>query len=660
MTEKAFRAVIYRASDLAFLRAENEKKPVEPPSRLISDWVEDRRVMPPSTPFPGFYENRRTPYTVEIMDNMAPHSHIQHTVVMKAGQLGLTAAAENVLAYWMDESPAEILFISNTADQLEKWAIKRLEPLIDSCGIRSKIFAQTENRLSRRSGDKIFVKEFSGGCLDMASAQSAASLRADSKRVLIRDEIDGAPLMLRTGEGDFLSVSYVRTNAWGNRRKVLDISTPTVVGDSAIFTLYELGDQRQYFVPCPLCGKAQILTWEAEHANHGIKADRKAGRLERVYYLCEFCHDAIFNHQKTDMLIAGEWRPTAVSQSAVFRSYQLSSLYSPVGMLSWFELFEEYTKAQQKPEGMRSFKNLYEGQPYIEQGTRPDLNTLIDLRGAYKMRDVPDGVLYLTMAVDVQEGTKRDGDPARLELEVCGHGIGYRTWLIDYRTIEGAIDDPFGGAWESLREWGQETRIKYARSDGREFMPFLILVDSGFKTDVVYRFCGSGWRGCFPSKGFQALKTRKAEKGDPVTASNFRRFRAARISPEITLYEISTNYYKTHLYNNLRIKRQDRDPQRPGFCDFPRDTPDHYFEMLRAEEKRKDGSFHCPQGRRNEALDLRAMNLCAADVFLEGEVFEFRQKLKERGATLDQLQTITRRTVLDYMIKATARKKVQN
>jgi phage terminase large subunit GpA-like protein len=661
---KGYRGKQYLESDLAFLRAENERKPVEPPSRLISDWVQDRRILPPSTPFPGFWENRRTPYCVEIMDNMAPHSPIQHTVAMKAGQLGLTAAAENVLAYWMDESPAEILFISNTADQLEKWATKRLEPLIDSCGIRPKIYAQTENKLSRRSGDKVFTKEFSGGALDMASAQSAASLRADSKRLLIRDEIDGAPLMLRTGEGDFLSVSYVRTNAWGNRRKVLDISTPTVMGDSAIQAAYELGDKRAYFVPCPHCEKMQVLTWQPRDSSYGIKAETKAGRLEKVYYLCEFCREAIFNHHKTDMLIAGEWRPTAVSQSAVYRSYQLSSLYSPVGMLSWFELYEEWTKAKERPEGLRAFKNLYEGLPYVEQGTRPEMTTLLELRGGYKMGTVPEGVLFQTMAVDVQGGTKRDNDPARLELEVCGHGAGYRTWLIDYRVIVGEITDPFGGAWEELRNWSKESGLIYEREDGKKFKPFIIFVDSGFNTDVVYRFCGAGWRACFPSKGFTSLKTKRSERDDPATATNFRRFRAARVGGDLTLYEISTNFYKGHLYNNLKIERvEGRDLQRPGFCDFPTDTPTTYFEMLRAEERRKDRvtgqfTFVCPAGRRNEALDLRVMNLCASDVFLEAEVFEMRQAAKEQGANTNQLQAITTKTVLHYLEKA-ARLKVK-
>lgn len=461
----------YHASYIEFFTEENGKRPISPPTNKVSEYVEDNRILPPNTPFPGFWRNAKTPYSVEIMDCMSPSSQIQQLAFMKAAQCGATALAENVIAYWIDESPTEILFISATDDLLERWATKRLEPLIDSCGFRNKIYAQIENKASRRTGDKTFVKEFVGGTLNMASAQSPASLRSDSKRVLIRDEIDGAPPQLRTGEGNWLDVSYARTNAWGQRRKVLDFSTPTTFADSLINREFEAGDQRKFFVPCPSCGKFQELTWER------IKPETKDGVLEKVYYLCEFCNEAIFNHNKTQMLVKGRWEPTANSHSKFYRSYHISSLYSPVGMVSWIEMYEHYQKAQENPDGMRSFVNLYLGLPYKEAGARPKLDKVIELRGGYRQAIVPEGILFLTMGVDVQRGSKTDkANPARLELEVCGHGAGYRTWSILYKVIEGEVGDPFSGAWESLNEWAKETGLRFKRYDGTIFSVALIFV----------------------------------------------------------------------------------------------------------------------------------------------------------------------------------------
>ncbi len=332
-------------SDLDFLLQMTADMPTVPPMELISAYAELKRVLPTNTPFPGRWSNARTPFSVEIMDNMSPHSPIQHTTVMKGVQLGLSAAAECVIAYWMDECPAEILYVSATDKALGIWSEKRLEPLIDSCGFRHKIRATTNVKGSRRTGDKMFSKSYDGGTLNLGSAQSPPSLRSDSKRILIRDEIDGAPANLTTGEGNWLAVSWGRTNAYGNRKKILDISTPTTFENSQINILYLAGDRRKYLVPCPLCNKYQELKFGDEQSQYGLKADRKAGILINAYYLCDYCHDAIFNESKLTMLIAGRWEATAIADDPLHRSYHLTSLDSPVGMLSWKQFHQEYDKA---------------------------------------------------------------------------------------------------------------------------------------------------------------------------------------------------------------------------------------------------------------------------------------------------------------------------
>lgn len=634
---------------LAFLRRENELKPTSRPPTTISGYVEGKRVLPPSTPFPGLWRNSRTPYAIEIMDNMSPFSPVTYTDGMKGAQLGITAAAENVIAYWADANPAEVLYVSATEDLLLKWVNKRLEPLIDSCGYRHKIHAQNDtNSKTRRSGDRTFSKEYVGGALDMASAQSAAALRSDSKRILILDEVDGAPRLLRTGEGEWVKVAEGRTNAWGSRKKVLAFSTPALLDDSVINERYLLGDQRMYMVACPCCGKRQPLEFGTESGNHGLRPDREAGKLVNAHYICQFCHDAFFNYHKGALLSGGVWEPTAETSKIDRRSYQIGSTYSPVGMMSWRELYEKYEEALETPGGMRSFTNLYLGLPYKETGKRPQLDNVIKLKGAYFRGTVPDDVLFITVGVDVQRGSKRDKlNPPRLELEILGHGTGYRTWSIDYRVFNGATDDPQSGAWTLMQEWAETGGLEFKRRDGREMAPSLIFIDSGdgVFADVVYRFC-SGWSATFPSKGFSALSKRKHEKGDELTQNTFKRFRAQKVGEDVTLYEISTNYYKTLLYRNLRLEREDAEVQRPGFCDFPVDYPPDYFKGLTAEEKWDDGSFHCPSGIRNEPLDCRVYAMCAADVYLDARVRNIRDAMKQKGATPAQLAQVSSLTVL--------------
>lgn len=643
-------------ADLDFLTVLNNQRPTEPPPRLISSWVDGRRVMPSNTPFPGPWENARTPFGIEIADNMAPFSPVHTTSVMKGAQLGLTAWAENVVGYWMDPMPTEVLYVSATDELLEKWATKRLEPLIDSIGMRSKIFAQADiGAKSRRTGDKMLSKEYIGGTLNMASAQSASGLRSDSKRILVLDEVDGAPRMLKTGEGNWLDVVYARKNAWGARGKVLEFSTPTTFEESLIHERWEAGDRRVYKVPCPRCSVVDVL----EFAN--LKHEMRAGQLYQVWYECPHCQGVIHNHEKTWMMNQGQWEPTAIASSKGHRSYHISSMYSPVGMLSWHDLFQKYLDAKDKPGGMRSFTNLYLGLAYKELGSRPKIDNVIGLKGEYREGEVQDGVLFVTMGVDVQAGSDKDPEnPPRLELEVVGHGAGYRTWSLLYRVFPGAVTSAFEGAWEDLHQWAAGGGLVFRRADGQPFPASLVFIDSGDGNliDVVYNFTGR-WQNTFPSKGFSALKKQKNEKGDEEGPHNFKKYRAVKSERhgEASFFEISTNFYKTNLYNHLKLERKDLDPQRPGFCSFPRDRDERFFKMLTAEEKRVDGSFHAG-GRRNEALDCRVMAMCAADVFLDSKVASLRAGAKLKGSSEDDLKKINHPFVLELLARQTAMRHV--
>jgi phage terminase large subunit GpA-like protein len=249
------------------------------PIITVSEAASQNRILPNDSPFPGPWRNDKTPYLVEIMDNMSPYSGVEHEVVVKGTQLGLTAAAENVGGFWMDVVPAKILFTSATQDLLEQWSTGRLDKMIDSWGkLRKKIFSQSETKAAKRSGDTTFMKEFYGGSIRLASAQSSPSLRSSDIRILIRDEIDGAPRQLRTGEGDWMAVSMARTDAWKSRKKIMDFSTPTTFIESSIWPEYERGDQRKYFVPCPRCNTMQALEfghgWGHENPHHGMQWHR--------------------------------------------------------------------------------------------------------------------------------------------------------------------------------------------------------------------------------------------------------------------------------------------------------------------------------------------------------------------------------------------------
>lgn len=625
-----------------------DKIPHKKPSMLISDHAQKYRVMPPGSRFPGRLDLSRTPYLIEPMNNMSPMSPVQRTVSMKCAQSGWTMACiECVICYFIGYSPADQLMLSAGDRIIRRWAERRMEPAIDSYGYRDFISAQSARKANKQTGDTIYTKQYYGGQLDFGSAASASSMRSTDKRIMYRDEIDGSKEELDTGEGNWLEVSEARTIFWGELRKIMDISTPTIDGSSPIQELHALGDQRVWRVPCPKCHKYQEMKFRR------FKTDTAAGKLIQIYYECDFCNDAVFEHEKRLFQTAAMWEPTVSNPlDPHMHSYHLAAWNAPSGTLTWEQIYQRYQKAKDdgRPEAMKSFVNLYLGLPYKQKHARPKLENVIELRGSYKSGTVPDKVLFLTAAVDVQRGSENDSNnPPRLEMEVKGHGAGYRTWSIIYKVFRGEVEVPLAGAWEQLNEYARETNLIYRRKDGFEFRPVLIFVDSGdgTMTDVIYRFTET-WDSTYPISGFKKLVKRKKEAADDgMINKNLKRFRLVNFSGTF-VYEINTNHYKHNLYGSLNIPRKEFGPQSSGFCEFPSDYKEKYFQMLTAEDKMVGGGFR-DKGRRNEALDLDVYNRCAGDVYLSRMQERFREMYKKQYTPEELRAIINYKFVLKYL-----------
>ena len=314
----------------SYLRDKVQGFPDKRPSILISKHAE-KRILPPGTPRPGALDLLYTPYLIEPINNMSPSSPVQHTGILKNAQGGWTMAAECIIIFFIDYEPRPQIFVSATQDLLEKWAVERLDKAIDGYNIRHKIGATLNTKGSRRTGDKTFQKEYMGLFLDMVSAQSAPSLRSVDKCILIRDEISGVPLLLKTGEGSWLDVSEARLNSWGDMAKIFDLSTPGILGECPMYDIYMQGDQRKFLIPCPLCGKEQELKWGPDNEQYGLKWEMKKGFLVKnsVVYMCEHCHDPISESTKGQILTKGHWEPSAKSYPDM-RTYSINTMYSRI------------------------------------------------------------------------------------------------------------------------------------------------------------------------------------------------------------------------------------------------------------------------------------------------------------------------------------------
>ena len=422
------------------------------PVLTVSEWADRERMLSQRTASePGQWRTNRTPYLREIMDCLSVLSPVQRVVFKKGAQIGATEAGNNWIGYVIDQAPGPMLAVQPTVDMAKRFSRQRVAPMIDDCApLRAKVREARE----RDSGNTVLAKEFPGGLLVMTGANSAAGLRSMPARFIFLDEIDAYPGDV-DGEGDPIALAEARGRTF-QRRKVFMPSTPTIAGRSRVDREWSKSDQRKFFVPCPECGVFQTLEFKQLR---WPKGDTRAAR-----YHCEACEASLGDEHKTFMLANGEWRATAEGDGETV-GFHLSSLYSPVGWLSWVEIAKRWEDAQGDPTLLKGFVNTILGEVWQERGDAPDWDAVYSRRLEYRSGDVPGFVVVLFAGVDVQKD--------RLEVGIWGFGRNRQRALIEHRVLVGPTNRPevwaelaamFDETWPhesgatlKVRDWGIDT-----------------------------------------------------------------------------------------------------------------------------------------------------------------------------------------------------------
>ena len=432
------------------------------PNLKVSEWADKHRILTTrSSPEPGPWRTSRAPFLKDIMDDLSPFSRCEQVVFMKGSQIGGTECGNNWIGFVIHLAPGPMMAVQPTTEMAKRNSKQRIAPLIeDSPALRNLV---KESR-SRDSGNTQLAKEYPGGILVMVGANSAKGLRSMSARYLFLDEVDGYPGDC-DGEGEPCQLAIARTTNYA-RRKIFICSTPVISGRSRIERFYNESDQRQYWVPCPFCAEMQVLRFE------NLRWPKR--NPDAAHYHCESCGRSIADHAKNFMLPRGEWRPQQVNDGKV-HGYHLSSLYSPVGWLSWAQIAKRYDEAQGDREKLQVFQNTVLGQPWTDVGEVPDTDRLYERREKYDIGKVPQGGLLLTAGCDVQL--------KRLEVEIVAWGRNKQSWSVDYRVFEGDTTQP--AVWAQLAALLDED---FPTVYGQPLRIAKMAVDSGFNTTTVYDF----------------------------------------------------------------------------------------------------------------------------------------------------------------------------
>lgn len=511
------------------------------------------------------------------MDAIAEQT-IHTVVVMSSAQIGKTVILKAIIGYHVDQDPAPILMLQPTEMMAETFSKDRLAPMIrDTPALNGKI----ADPRSRDSGNTVLHKRFSGGHLTLAGSNSPASLSSRPIRIVLCDEVDRYPVSAGS-EGDPVNLAVKRTATFWNRRIVLT-STPTIKGISRIEMAFSQSDQRRYYVPCPHCSAFHTLKWEnVKWSEHNP---------DSAYMACEDCGGVIEERHKPAMLSHGEWRAELPCNGIA--GFHLNELYSP--WRRWAEVAKDFLAAKASPETLKTWVNTSLGECWEEESEKSDPDSLFTRRENYDAACLPDGVLYLTAGVDVQDD--------RLEVEVVGwrqdgQDVPPESWGVEYRVLHG--DPARMDVWNDL---DTVLQAQWKTQSGRRLRVMATGIDSGgHHTAQVYAYCaarkGQHVYACKGTGGPRPLWTGKKSKSPKYKAE---------------LWMIGSDTGKDAWYSRIRIKEPG-----PGYCHFPLAYDRTYFAMLTSEQVRTKfvkgrpmREWFLPPNRRNEALDIRVLALAA-------------------------------------------------
>ena len=594
---------------------------MRPPENLtVSEWAEKkRRLSPESSAEIGPYRVSRTPYLREIMDAFTDPK-VRRLILVSSSQVGKSELENNIIGYIMDQDPSSILFIHPTTIDAKEYSKLRIAPMLrDTPVLRRKVSPAK----SRDSGNTILQKTYPGGILTLCGSTEAHALASKPIRYVIGDERDRWAQSAGK-EGDPWKLAMARQITFYNA-KAVEVSTPTIKGDSAIADSFLEGTMERWCVKCPHCGEYhdidffKNIRYETEEFMVQGKAQYK---VKNILYLCSGC--ACTSTETEIKRQPAKWiaeNPDAYQRGV--RSFWLNSFVSP--WASWESTILEYLYAQGDTAKMQVVYNTRFGQLWENRGDTQDPETMLKRREAYDA-ELPEGVLVLTAGVDTQDD--------RFEYEIVGHGHFRETWGIEYGIIMGSPDDP--ATWDSLDMMVFDRVLRF--KDGLGLKVSRSFVDEGGHfTEQVRKQCkrriGRSGR-VFCIKGFIGPDRPFTEKPKKMKIIVNNRYFGT-----CWQYQLGVDSGKRMIMDHLQVEAPG-----PKYCHFPLrdDYGLLYFNGLLSEHLVPEGKTRqrwiwdkIPGHERNEPLDCRNYALAAFRTLPVNLDVKDRQLKKARGIAVD-------------------------
>lgn len=608
---------------------------MKPPERLTVSEASEKyiRLNIPGG-YVGPFRNDVSPYMVEPMDMLSSRKHNGVIFVGPAQSAKTQCLVDNWIAHNITCSKADMSIIQMTQTAARDYSNTRVDRMIRESPELAK------HLTGNPDDDNTHDKTFETGHIVRLGWPTISQLSGKAIKFMALTDYDRHPPDI-DHEGSGFDLSVKRTTTFLSAGMTMAESSPRgeiedltwipsapheAPPTTGIIALYNRGDRRRWFWPCPHCE----AHFQAEPGLKNIEWEKSKDLLEMAesaFLRCPTCGNPIdLAKHKREMNNAGIWVPEGCDvnlkgilegtpRRSDIASYWLggvSATFQPLKslVLKYLQAYQEYEKTHSQ-QALKVTVNVDQGAPYRpirdESERRPE--DLMDKKEPLGDRVVPLGVRFLLASIDVQKDS--------FIVQVEGHGIGSEKWIVDRFKIKKSKrkdeeGDPLPLRPASfLEDWNEIiTQVIDKRyplcSDEREMSIRWVSCDSGGKagvTEKAYKF----WRHLkklgkhtrfILVKGSSHHDAPRIRKSYP---DSDRKDRKAGARGEIPIYLLNTTILKDALDADLSIEEPGA-----GYIHFPEWLADWFFKELCAEIRGVRSWTKVTA--RNEAIDLSVYN----------------------------------------------------
>ncbi|MCY6602723.1 phage terminase large subunit family protein, partial [Escherichia coli] len=587
------------------------------------------------------------PYVIEPMNCLVSREYDAVIFVGPARTGKTIGLIDGWVIYNVICDPADMLIIQMTEEKAREHSKKRLARTF-------RVSPEVVSRLSPNKNDNnVYDRTFLAGNYLKIGWPSVNIMSSSDYKCVALTDYDRFPEDI-DGEGDAFSLASKRTTTFMSSGMTLVESSPgrdvkdvkwrrtsphEAPPTTGILSLYNRGDRRRWYWPCPYCGEYFQPCGDVVAGFRDIADPVLAS--EAAYIQCPSCSGRIMPEQKRELNGRGVWLRDGESINADGSRYgdprrsRIASFwmegpaaaYQTLSQLVYKLLTaEQEYETTGSEETLKTVINTDWGLPYLPRASMEQRKSeLLEQRAEpVPSRSVPDGVNFLVATVDVQAGRHR-----RFVVQVTGYGSRGERWIIDRYNITQSLRSDCDGEsqridpasypedWDVLLTDVFHKSWPLASDPSQQMRLMAMAVDSGGEdgvTDNAYKF----WRRCrrdglgkriYLFKGDSIRRAKLITRTFPDNTG--RTGRRAQAAGDVPLWLLQTDALKDRVNNALW-----RDSPGPGYVHFPDWLGSWFYDELTYEERSSDGKWSKPGRGANEAFDL--MVYAEALVILHG------------------------------------------